>query len=86
MRMKYLPALGLLALGACGTVLSESSSTIVVDGESYELTTRLIDGPQGTYEQSSVSVRNKPNLCLPDSPGDCTAAVRSALRNGSSDN
>ena len=78
MSLKYLVALSTLGLGACASVVSETSSAIVVDGNSYEVRTRMIDGARGPSEQTSVVVRNKLYTCLPDSPGDCEAAVRGA--------
>lgn len=79
MRIPYLVTASMLVLSACGSLVSQSSSTIIVDGRSYELRTSVIDGPQGTYEQSRVVVKNQTYLCLPDSPGDCEAAVRQGL-------
>lgn len=76
---RWLPIMScLLGLGACATALSESRSTIVVDGRSYDLITREMEGPNGTFEQSHVIVNNRLYICLPDSPGDCEAAVKTA--------
>lgn len=79
MRATHLVIASMLALSACGTLVSESSSTIMVDGRSYELRTSVIDGPQGTYQQSRVVVKSQTYLCLPESPGDCEGAVRQGL-------
>ena len=68
-----------LLLAACSTVVSESSSSIVVDGERYELRTRVTNGPNGQYETTSAIVGGMSNTCIPDSPGDCEAAVRRGL-------
>jgi hypothetical protein len=73
-KMAFLAGFGLLA--ACGTVESQSSGSIVVDGQSYELRERMINGPTGPYTNTSVRVRGNYITCLPDSPGDCEAAVR----------
>jgi hypothetical protein len=73
-KVALLAGFGLLA--ACGTVESQSSSTIVVDGRSYEVRERIINGPSGPYAHTSVRVRGNYVSCLPDSPGDCEAAVR----------
>lgn len=66
-------------LSACATANSDTRSTITVDGEQYETRTITEDGPTGTFTQTSVKVRNQFYLCLPDSPGDCEAAVQIAV-------
>lgn len=73
---RFLPALCVLALGACATVAEEQLSSIVVDDESYVLRTRTIEGPNGSFETTSARVRGKYFICKIDSPGDCEAAVR----------
>jgi hypothetical protein len=79
MKTKLVMATGsLIVISACATVESESRSTIVVDGASYELRTQVIDGRNGPCQHSSVVVKNRLYTCLPDSPGDCEAAVRLA--------
>lgn len=78
MHSRYPIALCLLAVAGCAPVDSETRTTIVVDGASYELRTQVIDGPRGQYERSSVVVQNRLYTCLPDSPGDCEATVRLA--------
>ena len=78
MRIPCLITLSAFTLGACAEVVSESSSTIVVDGRSYELRTSVVQGSEGTYERSAVVVKNGLYTCLPASPGDCKAAVRRA--------
>lgn len=75
-KLIYLPFIATLALGACTTVAQERLSTIDVDGESYVLRTRTIEGPNGPYETTSARVRGAHFLCKIDSPGDCEAAVR----------
>ena len=67
-----------VALAGCGQVVEESYGTIVVDGQNYDVRNRVIDGPNGSYQQTSVIVGNVPHTCLPDSPGDCRAAVKQA--------
>ena len=69
---------GTFFLSACASGTEESRSTITVDGEQYELRTTTLAGPTGSYQQSSVKVRNQFYLCVPDSPGDCEAAARIA--------
>lgn len=78
MKTMYLLGFGLVTLAACATVQSESRSSIVVDGRTYELRTQVIDGPNGPYNRSFVMVKNRMAVCLPESPGDCEAAVRLA--------
>lgn len=73
---RFLPALSVLALGACATVAEEQLSSIVVDDESYVLRTRTIEGTNGAFETTSARVRGKYFICKIDSPGDCEAAVR----------
>lgn len=78
MTVRYSWAAGLVALTACAPVTDETRSTIDVEGSTYELRTRTLDGPNGPFQQSSVKVKNKYYICLPDSPGDCAAAVKLA--------
>lgn len=76
MTAKLMLTLGAFTLAACATVVSETSGTVSVNGEAYELRTRVIEGAGGTFEQTDVIVGNLPFTCRPDSPGDCEAAVR----------
>lgn len=78
-KLAIIPAATLIALSACGTVTSESFSTIVVDDDTYNIRTRTIDGPNGLYQTSSVQVYGLHYQCLPKSKGDCEAAVRRGL-------
>ena len=78
-------AMSLVGLSACGSVVSESSSTIEVDGRTYELRTQVLETQGRTYEHSSVVVKNRLYTCLPESPNDCAATVRSARTSSSSD-
>lgn len=77
----FLCAAGLL-LSACGSVVNESTSSINVDGRSYELRSRTIQGANGSYDTSSVRVNGVYYQCLPASPGSCEGAVREGLFNG----
>lgn len=70
-----------LTLGACGTVTDERLTPIVVDGQTFELRTRTIDGPNGAYETTSAEVYNIHYPCKIDSPGDCEGAVLRGLNN-----
>lgn len=77
MSVKLIPlcaAAGLTLLG-CGSVTSEQMTTITVNDRSYPLRTRTLDGPGGSYQTSSVRVRGKYFTCIPESPGDCAAAI-----------
>ena len=68
-----------LLLASCGTVENTKTGVITVRDENYELRTRTIDGPQGTYEHTSVNVRGIYFPCKIDSPGDCEGAVHQGL-------
>lgn len=78
MRTGQLITLSALGLSACATVVDETRTSIMVDGRAYELRTRTLEGTDGTFQQSSVVVRNRLYTCLPASPGDCEATVRLA--------
>ncbi len=79
MRLKSLFCLCALLLGACASVVDESTGTVLVNGRAYELRTRTMEGPNGTFQTTQVMVRGMPQVCKPDSPGDCEAAVRRGL-------
>ncbi|MBW4710405.1 hypothetical protein KX928_21655 [Roseobacter sp. YSTF-M11] len=68
-----------LLVSACATVTDQTVSSVVVNGDSYEVRTRMIEGPGGSYETSSARVNNQYFLCRRNSPGDCEAAVRRGL-------
>lgn len=84
MTLKHAIAPCLLVLTACGTVENESKSSITVDGNAYELRTEQIEGPNGTYDNTSVIVNGRMYLCKPDSPNDCEDAVIQALNSNNS--
>jgi hypothetical protein len=63
-------------LSTCGTVTNETTGTIILDGRSYQLRTRTIQGSDGSYNTSSVQAKGTWRQCLPASPGSCEAAVR----------
>lgn len=79
LKLALISAATLLAVSACGTVTSETNSSIIVDGESFNIRSRTIDGPNGAFETSSVRVGGIYYLCIPESKGDCEAAVREGL-------
>lgn len=68
-------------LTACGTVTSQSTDTINVDGKDYILRTQTIEQGGRSFQQTSAIVHGLPYMCLPDSPGDCRAAVHRGLNN-----
>ena len=65
-----------LVLSACGTVTNETRGTINLDGRTYELRTRTMQGSDGSYNTSSVRAKGTWRQCLPASPGSCEAAIR----------
>ena len=67
-----------LLLSACGSVVNETTGSYVVDGKSYELRTRTVQGSNGTYDTSSIRVNGTYYQCRPESPGSCKAAVTNA--------
>lgn len=67
-----------ILLSACATVSDETFRTIMVDGESYQVRIRTLEGQNGPVKQSSVWVKGGYSLCIIDSPGDCEAAIRNA--------
>ncbi|MGC3939218.1 hypothetical protein ACOTTU_15550 [Roseobacter sp. EG26] len=71
--------ISLFVLSACASVSNETFSPIVVDGDTYQLRTRTIEGPNGAYETTSARVDGIYYLCRINSPGDCEAAVRRGL-------
>jgi uncharacterized protein YceK len=79
MRSIMLLPIAALLLGGCATVLDETRQEIVVNGKTYEVRTRTIEGPQGTYVSSAAIVYGSAHPCILNSPGDCEAAVRRGL-------
>lgn len=71
-----------ILLSACGSVTNETTSTINVDGRNYELRTRTIQGPNGTYDTSSVRVNGAYVQCIPSSPGSCRGAIQDGKLRG----
>jgi hypothetical protein len=84
--MKPTPILltALLVLSACATVTSETSTQARLeggfyDGEPYEIRTQVLEGPNGTFERTSVVYRGLARTCIKDSPNDCTYAARDLI-------
>lgn len=69
-----------VVVAACATVENETTSTIELNGRSYELRTRSIDGANGTYTTHSVRANGTYRTCDPMSPGSCEAAIRNTRR------
>lgn len=78
MHVKAALATCAILLSACATETGETFSTIMVDGESYQVRERTLEGRNGPFKQSSVWVKGGYSLCIIDSPGDCEAAIRNA--------
>lgn len=73
-----------LLLGACTTVKNETRTPAVVeggffDGYRYEIRQRLIEGPNGTFEQTSVVYRGLSRPCILGSPNDCESAAEALI-------
>ncbi|MGA9434838.1 MAG: hypothetical protein WBV62_11450 [Roseobacter sp.] len=65
-----------LALSACSTVESETFTTIDLNGRDYQLRTRTINGPQGTFETHAIRAGDGSfRSCDPQSPQSCRAAL-----------
>jgi hypothetical protein len=65
-----------IVLCSCGTITEQSQSSIMINGRSYELRDRTVQGISGSYRQTSIKVNNSYRDCLIDSPGSCEAAIR----------
>ncbi len=81
MKAKLIAPVIALALGACATVIDEQRQTRVLErgfysGERYELRTRTMQGPNGTFVQTSVVYRGLSRTCIIDSPRDCELAAQ----------
>lgn len=71
----YLTATVLL-MSACTKVSNETRTTAFIEdgfyqGIQYEVRTQVIEGPEGSYERTSVIYRGVSRTCILDSPGDC---------------
>ncbi|CAN0461001.1 unnamed protein product, partial [Ectocarpus fasciculatus] len=81
MTLRFFTVTAALMLGACATVREETRTSAVLEGgfyggERYELRTRLIEGPTGTYSQTSVVYKGLVKTCILDSPNDCESKAR----------
>lgn len=69
-------------LAACTTIIDEQTTTAVIQrgfnaGEQYTIRTRTLQGPQGTFQQTSVVYNGVSAVCRIDSPRDCALAAES---------
>lgn len=63
-------------VSGCTAIESESFSTILLDGEPYDLRTRTMRNDRKIYVTYSVRIGGSKWVpCLPDSPGSCEAAI-----------
>ncbi len=84
MHLKFIAPAGLMLLTACATVATETRTPATLQdgffaGQRYEIRTRLIEAPEGNYEQTSVVYRGISRTCIPDSPRDCERAARGLI-------
>jgi hypothetical protein len=80
MRLTSLSLCAALLLPACSTVLDESRQSFTsASGFTYEVRTRTMQGPQGTYQTSDALAGGVATPCRIDSPGDCEAAARRGI-------
>jgi len=80
----FFVAAALLCGCAVPKVLEETRETVVIPegyykGEQYVLRTRLMEGPRGTFEHTSVVYRGISRTCIKDSPRDCEFAARNLI-------
>lgn len=84
MRLSFFAIAVPLVLSACATVSNETRTQAVLqgglnDGERYEIRQRLIEGPTGSYEQTSVVYKGFARTCILDSPMDCEVKARQLI-------
>jgi len=75
-----------MALSACATIVDEKSTDAVIQsgfnaGERYTIRERTLDGPQGTYQQTSVVYKGISSTCRINSPNDCERAAETLVNN-----
>jgi len=75
-----------MALSACGTIVDEKSTDAVIQsgfnaGERYTIRERTLDGPQGTYQQTSVVYKGISSTCRINSPNACERAAETLVNN-----
>ncbi len=65
-----------VGLVGCATIENESFSTIILNGEAYDLRTRTMTSANRSYVTHSVRIGGSKWVpCIPDSPGSCEAAI-----------
>ncbi|WP_300056103.1 hypothetical protein [uncultured Roseobacter sp.] len=80
---RLLPAMAIV-LSACASVSTETRTPATLeggflDGERYEIRTRLLEGPEGSFEQTSVVYKGLARTCIRDSPNDCERIARGLI-------
>ena len=80
MKLKIVTVTAVLLLSGCATVSDETRIPAVLErgfyaGERYEIRRRVIHGPNGTYQQTSVVYKGLARTCIYDSPNDCEYAA-----------
>lgn len=73
-----------LVLSACTTISNETRTEAFIDrglyeGERYEIRQRLVEGPTGTFEQTSVVYKGFSRTCILDSPNDCSTTAEALV-------
>ncbi len=80
MRWTILLLATVASLTGCTTIVDEKTTTAVIQrgfnaGEKYTIRQRTLQGPQGTYQQTSVVYKGVSAVCRIDSPRDCALAA-----------
>jgi hypothetical protein len=66
-----------LSLSACVSVENESIGTIELNGQAYELRTRTMSGPQGSFVTHAIKANDGSyRSCDPDTPSTCRSALQ----------
>lgn len=81
---KFSALAAVLALSACASAGNETRTAAVLEdgfnaGERYEIRNRLLEGPDGTFTQTSVVYKGLSRPCILDSPNDCESAARQLI-------
>ena len=76
MRWMVLAIAATLGISGCATVIDEQRFDAVIQrgfnsGASYVIRVRTLQGPQGTYTQTSVLFLGRTATCDLNRPGDC---------------
>lgn len=84
MKSSTLAILSAVALAGCATVSNETRTPAFIqsgfyEGTRYDIRTRTIDGPTGSFEQTSVVYNGMTKTCIPSSPRDCELAAEDLI-------